>query len=61
MTNKLESQDALWRATMVWAHSTPDPEPQPNPPPPPVPDDEPDPAHAPVEDPRFPEPPIRVR
>jgi len=50
--------DALRRA-----HSTPDPETppsQPHPPPTPVPDDVPDPAHAPVEEPRLPEPPIRA-
>lgn len=40
------------------AHSTPDPE-QP-PPTIPVPDDVPDPAHAPVEEPVIPEPPIRA-
>jgi len=41
------------------AHSTPDPE-QP-PPTIPVPDDVPDPAHAPVEEPVMPEPPIRAQ
>ena len=40
------------------AHSTPDPEQAP--PAIPVPDDVPDPAHAPVEEPVFPEPPIRA-
>jgi hypothetical protein len=40
------------------AHSTPDPEPAP--PTIPVPDDVPDPAHAPVEEPTLPEPPIRA-
>ena len=42
------------------AHSTPDPEPTPTPPTIPVPDDVPDPAHAPVEEPVIPEPPIRA-
>ena len=44
------------------AHSTPDPEAPPSQPPPPpsTPDDVPDPAHAPVEEPRQPEPPIRA-
>jgi hypothetical protein len=43
------------------AHSTPDPdEPPTQPTPSPFPDDVPDPAHAPVEEPRFPEPPIRT-
>ena len=40
------------------AHSTPDPEQAP--PTIPVPDDVPDPAHAPVEEPTIPEPPIRA-
>lgn len=40
------------------AHSTPDPDaPEPKPP---VPDDVPAPVNAPVEEPRFPEPPIKV-
>ncbi len=42
------------------AHSTPDPEQTPTPPTIPVPDDVPDPAHAPVEEPVIPEPPIRA-
>ena len=42
------------------AHSTPDPEQTPTPPTIPVPDDVPDPAHAPVEEPLIPEPPIRA-
>jgi len=42
------------------AHSTPDPEQTPTPPSIPVPDDVPDPAHAPVEEPLIPEPPIRA-
>jgi hypothetical protein len=42
------------------AHSTPDPDPTPTPPSIPVPDDVPDPAHAPVEEPTIPEPPIRA-
>jgi hypothetical protein len=42
------------------AHQTPDPEPTPTPPTIPVPDDVPDPAHAPVEEPMIPEPPIRA-
>jgi hypothetical protein len=47
------------------AHSTPDPDlptPQtpPTPNPPITPDDVPAPAHAPVEEPRMPEPPIRA-
>lgn len=44
----------------VHAHSTPDPEQTPTPPTIPVPDDVPDPAHAPVEEPSIPEPPIRA-
>lgn len=49
-----------------YAHSTPDPDSPNEPPPPhvppqpPVPDDVPDPVNAPVEEPRLPEPPIRV-
>ncbi|QNA88641.1 hypothetical protein G4G28_09325 [Massilia sp. Dwa41.01b] len=41
------------------AHSTPDPETDPTPPSIPIPDDVPDPAHAPVEEPAIPVPPIR--
>lgn len=48
------------RPGALHAHSTPEPEPSPTPPTIPVPDDEPDPAHAPVEEPRLPEPPIRA-
>lgn len=47
------------RVRPVRAHSTPDPETDPTPPSIPVPDDVPDPAHAPVEEPSIPEPPIR--
>lgn len=48
----------------VHAHSTPDPDtpngtPTPDPRPP-VPDDVPDPVNAPVQEPRFPEPPIKA-
>lgn len=42
------------------AHSTPDPDLPPEPPTPPVPDDVPSPSNAPVEEPNFPEPPIRA-
>lgn len=50
------------QAAIRHAHSTPDPEtPPPKPPVPPAPDEAPDPAHAPVEEPRQPEPPIRAR
>ena len=42
------------------AHSTPEPESNPTPPTVPVPDDVPDPAHAPVEEPTLPVPPIRA-
>jgi hypothetical protein len=45
------------------AHSTPDPETppsKPDPTPPLTPDDDPLPSHAPVEEPRLPEPPIRM-
>lgn len=46
------------------AHSTPDPESPPSkpetPPVPTTPDDVPAPAHAPVQEPRMPEPPIRA-
>jgi hypothetical protein len=41
------------------AHSTPDPD-APEPKPTPVPDDVPAPINAPVEEPRFPEPPIKA-
>lgn len=44
-----------------FAHSTPDPDAPPTPPKPnPVPDDVPAPTHAPVEEPTFPEPPIKA-
>lgn len=44
------------------AHSTPDPDapPEPKPHPVPVPDDVPAPTNAPVEEPTFPEPPIKA-
>lgn len=43
------------------AHSTPDPDTDPNPPGPnPNPDDVPPPAHAPVQEPTLPEPPIKA-
>ncbi|QYF96237.1 hypothetical protein KY495_23855 [Massilia sp. PAMC28688] len=43
------------------AHSTPDPDAIPEPTPtPPVPDDVPPPVNAPVEEPTFPEPPIKA-
>ncbi len=44
------------------AHSTPDPDAPvvPEPKPTPVPDDVPAPINAPVEEPRFPEPPIKA-
>ena len=48
------------REDALHAHSTPDPEPSPTPPTIPVPDDVPDPAHAPVEEPSIPYPPIRA-
>jgi hypothetical protein len=41
------------------AHSTPDPDAEP-PPPNPNPDDVPPPAHAPVQEPTLPEPPIKA-
>ena len=46
----------------VRAHSTPDPDapPVPEPKPVPVPDDVPPPVNAPVEEPRAPQPPIKV-
>lgn len=51
-------------STPVHAHSTPDPDaPNGTPTPdqrPPVPDDVPDPVNAPVQEPRFPEPPIKA-
>jgi protein TonB len=47
-------------AVRPWrAHSTPDPD-VPDPTPAPVPDDVPSPAHAPVEEPRAPQPPIKA-
>jgi hypothetical protein len=65
MTSNTESAgQELLRNQPLRAHSTPDPEdlPPDRPPanPPPVPDDDPLPAHAPVEEPRLPEPPIRA-
>ncbi len=45
--------------TSVRAHSTPDPD-QPDPTPIPVPDDVPPPTNAPVEEPTFPEVPIKA-
>jgi protein TonB len=44
---------------MQHAHSTPDPD-LPDPQPTPVPDDVPAPTNAPVEEPMFPEPPIKA-
>ncbi|MES2129924.1 MAG: hypothetical protein V4463_21830 [Pseudomonadota bacterium] len=49
---------------MKHVHSTPDPD-EPPPvtppkPPRPVPDDVPSPANAPIEEPRFPEPPVKA-
>jgi hypothetical protein len=65
MTSTRESNAAELAAPLLRAHSTPDPEtppptPTPTPNRPPVPDDEPLPTHAPVEEPRLPEPPIRA-
>lgn len=61
--NQLHSYDPA-RPGALRAHSTPDPEspndPTPPHPAPPVPDDVPDPVNAPVEEPRLPEPPMRV-
>lgn len=61
--NQLHSYDPA-SANALRAHSTPDPEspndPTPPHPTPPVPDDVPDPVNAPVEEPRLPEPPMRV-
>ena len=48
------------RRNALHAHSTPEPDTIPTPPPVPVPDDVPDPAHAPVEEPTLPVPPIRA-
>jgi hypothetical protein len=62
MTSKRNSFDP-GTAPPMHAHSTPDPETPPSnptPTPPPTPDDEPLPSHAPVEEPRMPEPPIRA-
>jgi hypothetical protein len=45
----------------VHGHSTPDPETPPSTPsPPPAPDEYPAPTHAPVQEPRMPEPPIKA-
>lgn len=60
----LAEHDKLHGSPPVHAHSTPDPDipdstPSPDPRPP-VPDDVPDPVNAPVEEPRFPEAPIRA-
>ncbi|MES2324162.1 MAG: hypothetical protein V4633_18045 [Pseudomonadota bacterium] len=44
---------------MLHAHSTPEPDDIP-PKPAPVPDDVPKPVNAPIEEPRFPEPPIKA-
>jgi len=61
--NQLHSYDPASQGALR-AHSTPDPEspndPTPPHPTPPVPDDVPDPVNAPVEEPRLPEPPMRV-
>jgi hypothetical protein len=62
MTSKRDSFDT-GTAPPRRAHSTPDPESPPstpNPPPPLTPDDDPLPSHAPVEEPRLPEPPIQA-
>ena len=48
------------RMSALHAHSTPEPDTIPTPPTVPVPDDVPDPAHAPVEEPTLPVPPIRA-
>jgi protein TonB len=60
----LAQENKLHGSTPVHAHSTPEPDvhdPKPTPDPrPPVPDDVPDPTNAPVEEPRFPEAPIRA-
>jgi protein TonB len=61
---KLAAEAGLHGSTPVHAHSTPEPDipdqkPTPDPRPP-VPDDVPDPVNAPVEEPRFPEAPIRA-
>ena len=56
----METIDPRGDAGALRAHSTPDPEQTPTPPTIPVPDDVPDPAHAPVEEPMIPEPPIRA-
>lgn len=62
--NQPTSYDPANRGMPQRAHTTPDPEspndPTPPHPTPPVPDDVPDPVNAPVEEPRLPEPPIRV-
>jgi hypothetical protein len=54
----IDSQDG---PAALQAHSTPEPDTPSTPPTIPVPDDVPDPAHAPVEEPVIPEPPIRAR
>jgi len=56
----MELHDPRAGTDALRAHSTPDPEQIPTPPTIPVPDDVPDPAHAPVEEPVIPEPPIRA-
>jgi len=56
----METNDLRFEHGALRAHSTPDPEQTPTPPTIPVPDDVPDPAHAPVEEPSIPEPPIRA-
>ena len=57
----MERNDPHGEHGALRAHSTPDPEQTPTPPTIPVPDDVPDPAHAPVEEPSIPEPPIRAQ
>jgi len=60
----LAQENKLHGSSPVHAHSTPDPDvPDQQPTPgqrPPVPDDVPDSVNAPVEEPRFPEAPIRA-
>ena len=59
MMDMIDPNDGA-RPGVLHAHSTPEPEPSPTPPTIPVPDDVPDPAHAPVEEPTLPVPPIRA-
>jgi len=63
MKNRCEPQRVAGRAALVpvRGHQTPDPEtPPPDRTPPQQPDEYPAPTHAPVQEPKLPEPPVRM-